>query len=277
MTQISDGMDDGDSEDLEIKVASMKYVQRLSDALLTALDPKPVGNQVTMNADLKVGVAEIGMLTGLMLPAVHGARDAARRAQSQNNLKQIALSFHNHHDMKKTFPATANYDANGKPLLSWRVHMLPLLEENQLYQQFHLDEPWDSEHNKKLVEQMPAVYKHPKFDQPGKTVYLAVVGKGAAFEGKEGQKIRTFTDGTSKTIMVVEVTPEKAVPWTKPEDWEFDAENQIDMNDFGGLSAGDIFNAVFADGHVQALTRSIDPEAFKTMLTRNGGEVIPLP
>ena len=87
--------------------------------------------------------------------------DAARRAQSMNNLKQFALAMHNYHDTNGKFPAASSFDKDGKPLLSWRVHVLPYLEQAELYKQFHLDEPWDSEHNKKLIEKMPNVLASP--------------------------------------------------------------------------------------------------------------------
>ncbi len=270
-------MEDADDEARDINEAVVKYIERLSDAVVVALDPKAVGNHVTMNGELKVGIPEISLLSIQMLPAITISNEAARRNQSQNNLKQIALGLMNHEDKLKKMPAAATYDKDGKPLLSWRVYLLPEMEEGELFKEFHLDEPWDSEHNKKLIERMPNVYKHPKFNQPGKTLYLAVVGKGAAFEGQEGIGLGKFFDGTSKTITVVEVAPDKAVPWTKPEDWEFDSEKEIDTNDFGGLWQGGLFNVVFADGHVSAFPRSIDTETLKKMFTRDGGEVVQEP
>ena len=108
----------------------------------------------------------------LLLPAVRSARGAARRAASTNNLKQIALAMHNHHDASKEFPAAYSTDKQGKPLLSWRVKILPLIGQDALYRQFHLDEPWDSEHNKKLIPLMPPVYMAPGSTAgPGKTNY----------------------------------------------------------------------------------------------------------
>jgi prepilin-type processing-associated H-X9-DG protein len=238
---------------------------------LAALNPQAKGNEVTMNAEVQIGPLQLSMLAGTLLPAIGASREAAQRNASQNNLKQIALAMLNHESAKKSFPAAANFDKEGKPLLSWRVHILPFIEEGALYNEFHLDEPWDSEHNKKLIEKMPDVYKHPKFNELGKTVYLAVVGKGAAFEGKQGQKIGQFKDGTSNTILVIEGAPAKAVPWTKPDDWEFDPEKEIDISDFGGLWEGGIFNAAFADGHIAALSDLTDPEELKKYFTRAGG------
>jgi prepilin-type processing-associated H-X9-DG protein len=261
--------------DPEVAEAMLRYAQRMADMAQAMLEPKPEGNDVVIKAELRAGVAEVGMMSALLLPATQAARDAARRNQSQNNLKWIGLSLQNYHDKHNQFPSHATYDGNGKPLLSWRVYMLPELEEQALFEQFHLDEPWDSEHNKKLIDKMPAVFQHPGVALPGKTVYQAIVGKGAAFDEKGGVPLQSFTDGTSKTVMVVEVAPEKAVPWTKPADWEFDPEKEIDASDFGGVWAGGIFNAVFGDGHVEVLTRSDNPKELKARFTRNGGEIIP--
>lgn len=281
MEQISAGMNDENSEELEVKVASMKYVERIADGILASLDPKAKGSEVTMSAEVQIGPVQLAYLATTFVAPIFESRNVgvgvaeAIPNAAQNNLKEIGLAFHNHLDKHKTFPAAASFDKEGKPLLSWRVHILPFVEGGaELYKEFHLDEPWDSEHNKKLIEKMPAVFKHPQFDEAGKTVYLAVVGKGAAFDGKEGGQIQAFTDGTSMTIMVVEVAAEKAVPWTKPEDWAFDPAKEIDGRDFGRLGGNDFFNALFADGHVEAYISEFDMETLKKMFTRAGGEIV---
>ena len=91
----------------------------------------------------------------------------------------------NYHDANKHFPAAAIRSKDGKPLLSWRVALLPMMEHEKLYDQFHLDEPWDSEHNKKLIDKMPAMYRSPKsrLKAPGMTNYVVPVGPGTVFEG----------------------------------------------------------------------------------------------
>jgi hypothetical protein len=244
----------------------------IANNVVNSLQPKHVGNRVEIHADLKSAPAMVGTTVALLLPAVQAAREAAARTVSANNLKQIGLALMNHHAAMKRFPAAAIRDKDGKPLLSWRVALLPYLEGGlDLQRQFHLDEPWDSENNKKLIDKMPVVFKHPKVDQPGVTVYQAVVGPHCAFEGNQGTSVKTFTDGTSKTILVVEAAPEKAVAWTKPDDWEPDMNNPT-----AGL--GKLFNGVFivlfADGSVKNISESIDPVVFKAMLTRNGGEAI---
>src|SRR5204863_3386120 len=112
------------------------------------------------------------------------------------------------------------FDKRGKPLLSWRVEILPFIEENELFKQFHLDEPWDSEHNKALIAHMPRVFQDPRRPPGDTTTFLAPVGKGLAFEGDKPLKINSFTDGTSNTIFIVQANDDRAVPWTKPDDLE---------------------------------------------------------
>ena len=110
----------------------------------------------------------------------------------------------------------------GKPLLSWRVHLLPFLGEDALYKKFHLDEPWDSEHNKKLISHMPRVYRTPGQPFDGRAYYVLPTGAGTVFEGQERPKPDSITDPKGATILVVEVFDERGPTWTKPEDLKFD-------------------------------------------------------
>jgi type II secretory pathway pseudopilin PulG len=209
----------------------------------------------------------------LLLPAVQQAREAARRAQSMNNMRQIGLSMHNYHDVNQRFPASS-YDKDGKPLLSWRVHVLPYLEGQNLYEQFHLDEPWDSEHNRQLIAQMPAVYQNPSLgseNTQGKTTYLQVTGKGALFNGKKGPSFAEISDGTSNTIAVVEADPGKAADWTKPDDLKLDPENPT--AGLGGLRGGQ-FMALFCDGSVRMISTSIDKNTLKYLFDPRDGNPI---
>jgi hypothetical protein len=197
---------------------------------------------------------------------------AARgRAQSVNNLKQIAIAMHNYLDAYKRFPAAAIYDKSGKPLLSWRVLILPFLGQNALYKQFHLDEPWDSPHNKKLLDKIPPVYQTPGEEKPtGRTHYQGFHGKGAFFEGKKGIGIAEITDGTSNTILVVEAA--ESVPWTKPQDLPFDPDKPLPK--LGGLFEGG-FNAAMCDGSVRFVSQTIKPETLHLAIQRNDGQPLP--
>jgi hypothetical protein len=199
-------------------------------------------------------------------------RDAGNRTQSQNNLKQMALAFHAYHRTFGTFPPAAVCDAGGKPLLSWRVAILPFIEQQNLYRQFKLDEPWDSDHNKKLLDKMPRTYSLPgvPLKEAGRTAYQLFVGKEALFDGARKPRFpRDITDGTANTLLVVEAAG--TVPWTKPADIPFEGKDP--RTRVGGWY-GDIVNVSLCDGSV----REVDPKkvseySFRAAITPNGGEV----
>jgi hypothetical protein len=165
-------------------------------------------------------------------------------------------------------------DKDKNPGLSWRVLILPYIDQAALYNEFHLDEPWDSEHNKKLIDRIPPTYispDSPELAKEGKTRYLIAVGDGTLFDGDDGPKIRDVTDGTSNTIMVLEATRDKAVVWTQPDDLEIDFDDPL-VGLLGNATGG--FHALLADGSVRFISDFIDPTIFKALLTRAGGEVI---
>jgi hypothetical protein len=216
--------------------------------------------------------ASAPVAVALLLPAVQAARAAARRAQSMNNLKQIGLAMHNYIDVHKTFPPAYIADKQGKPLLSWRVAILPYIEAQPLYQQFHLDEPWDSEHNRRLIASMPQVYKAPGSTAgPGKTNYLTIRGPNTVFPDGKGINIADIPDGTSNTIMAVEVSDPKAVIWTRPDDFPYDEKNPA-AGLVGLRPRG--FLAAFCDGSVRFISASIDANVLKSLFTRNDGQPV---
>jgi hypothetical protein len=216
---------------------------------------------------------------GLQLPAVQAARSAANRATSRNNLKQLALAMHNHESVYNYLPRFAIFSKEGKPLLSWRVALLPYLEQTLLYRKFKLDEPWDSPHNKALLKYMPMVYIPPEdapSSEPYTTHYQVFVGVGGRigplFEPNARFQVRMgggCPDGNSGTLLMVEAAT--AVPWTKPEDLAFNPEEPPPR--IGGLYKDGIA-AAFADGSVRFLTRDLDDETILALITRNGGEPI---
>ncbi len=242
------------------------------EKLLQALMPKQEGDRLVLDAREDV----LGALAEATVPAVTAARESAQRVQSMNHMKQLGLAMHNYHEVKKTFPPAASRDAQGKPLLSWRVHILPYLEEPGLYEQFHLDEPWDSPHNKALLAQMPQVFRSPasKSRKPGYTNYVVPVGPGTVFEGPEGRSFRDIRDGTSNTIMILEVDDAHAVPWTKPDDWTYDRENPT--SGLGGLYPH-VFHAALCDGSIHALALEVDPEVLRRLLECNDGKFVQTP
>ncbi len=258
------------SKGLELFAQSPEVKKQLpaAEKIAKALALRVAGDQVLI--ELNEENKGLSSLASGLAPAVTGARKAAAREVTASHLKQIGLALHNHHDTSGAFPARANFDAAGKPLLSWRVQLLPYLEQGDLYKEFRQDEPWDSEHNKKLLARIPPVFRatgtRHKPDS-GKTTFLAPICDGSVLGADKGTKIADIRDGTSNTIAVVEVTDEAAVPWTKPDDWQVD-----DKDPLKGL--GDTFGALLCDASARFFTKDIAPDTLKALLTRNGGEVV---
>jgi hypothetical protein len=243
------------------------------------LKPLVEGSRLTLT--IGDDQAEVGAVHSLLVPALASTREAASRQQRMNNFKQIAVGMHMYEDRHKSLPAAASYDANGKPLLSWRVHLLPYLEQQALYDEFHLDEPWNSEHNAKLIPRMPAIYADPGLSQlaaEGRTTYCVPTGPGTIFEGREGSRFKDVIDGLSNTVLVVEVTPANAVVWTKPDDWEVAPDDPLrGVKREAGDVRGDAFAVALSDGSCRMISSNIDPKLFAAVLTRAGREVVPYP
>ena len=156
-----------------------KSVPGLAKAL-AELKPTAAGDRVTLSVDARQAGAIFDAVTA-------PAREAAVRAQCTNNEKQIMLAMHNYHDVNGSFPPAFSRGKDGKPLLSWRVLLLPFLDQKALYDQFHLDEAWDSPHNRALVSKMPEVFHCPAekaaLAAEGKTRYLGARGAGTVLRG----------------------------------------------------------------------------------------------
>jgi hypothetical protein len=253
------------------------HKQRAKAALpiLPLLEPAVDGNRLTIT--FGDDSQEKEFLTSYLPLLVEGVQSEAHWAHRISQFRRIGLAMHNYASTvgSNRFPAAASYSDEGRPLLSWRVRLLAHTgnaEDAELYKKFHLDEPWDSEHNRTLIEQMPEIYTDPdprlrSLLKKGETTYVVPVGKGLVFEGREGTSLQSLTDGTAHTILAVEVVPERAVVWTKPEDWEVELEAPLD-----GVQRDDrtIFVALYADGSVRTIASDHDAKAFKGWLTRAG-------
>ncbi|MGP0067053.1 MAG: DUF1559 domain-containing protein [Isosphaeraceae bacterium] len=243
--------------------------------LATQLQTSIVGDRITVTAD---AVVAADMIDSLLRPA----REAAVRTQCTNNEKQIGLAVHNYISRhKNAFPPAHTADKDGKPLLSWRVLILPFLDQEALFQEFHLDEPWDSEHNRSLIAKMPQVYRCPKQNElavrEGKTRYVAPRDPSSIFRGAEPVKLQEITDGTSNTIMFLDAGDEHAVIWTKPDDWAVPPDTKlIPAVILSGHGNGRIkgTNCAFADGAVHFLSGTIKPAILRALISYAGGEVI---
>lgn len=229
------------------------------------------GDGVEYITKLDVDVAETA--TAIMTPAVMAARESAQRAQAMNNMKQIMLALHIYADVNKHFPPPVVIGPDGKTPHSWRIAILPYIEQEPLYRQYKMDEPWDSENNKKILEQMPAVLRDPKADANSTNAsYFALVGSTTLFgeNGSKGTLFGDIKDGTSNTIAIVEA--KRSIPWTKPEDIDYDPAKPLPR--VGGWHPGG-FIAGFGDGSVHFLQDTLAQEYLRALITKAGGEVIP--
>jgi hypothetical protein len=261
------------------KVALM--MTRLREACNEA-QVKVDGATLNVAAKVKTEAENVRAVITEVRPKIEAA---ANRVRSAQNLRQLGLALHSYHDTMGALPPLSSlYDRQGNPNgLSWRVHLLPYVEEMPLYRQFRLDEPWDSDHNKKLIAQMPKIFAAPgvKTKEAGMTFYQAIASS-------PGEQIRTvfvqapnarqrlynIPDGASNTIAFVEAA--EPVIWMKPDDIVFNPRQKL-LPKLGGVFE-DGFNIAFCDGAVRFLRKKeAGEELVKALATANGGEVVRLP
>jgi prepilin-type processing-associated H-X9-DG protein len=245
-------------------VCGIMGLNRISRSERAAASPRLTGQGLAIAGIILSGLSMLilPVMVGLMLPAVQAAREAARRVGCANNVRSMAIGMLTHESAQQILPAAIT-DGDGKPLLSWRVAILPYIEEQALYEEFHLDEPWDSDHNRALIAKMPAVYTCPSAPRDdGRTNYLLLDGPGACFE-KQRQQTRGRIRGVplgdlrqaaEKTILVVEAPADRAVEWTKPEDLTVSPADVAELrNGKAGGHPGGLRHAAYADGHVELI------------------------
>lgn len=219
------------------------------------------------------------------------ASTLAGLSQSTNHLKQIGLAMHNFHDVWKQFPPAVIYGPDGKPWHSWRVLILPFIEQQPLYQQYRFDEPWDGPNNRQLLDKVPPVYRDPIYKDARDcfTHYAVATGTGTAFPIEKqipsesprrdrpanislgASRMASFTDGTSNSLLAGSVSPDRKIPWMKPEDVVVD-ENFPGIGKPSGFAApfriGDKAGGVFlrADGSVTTIRSDIEAQTLQDLL-----------
>lgn len=267
-------------------------LNRISSSDRASAGPRLTGQGLAIAGIILGGINMLvaPVLVGLMLPAVQAAREAARRTECLFNVRGFAQGMLVAESVHRVIPA-AIVDGDGRPLLSWRVAILPYTEEGALYNEFHLDEPWDSEHNLKLLPRMPSMYVCPSSGLDpgvGKTTYLAAAGPGMALSSPaakaggpggvllSGVPGNAISDGWSKTVLILEVPPEDAVPWTKPQDFDVAPAEAAARLFTNASHQGGIHMVVFGDTHVAMLTPDVDTTVLAAILTRAGGESVTL-
>ena len=227
------------------------------------------------------------VLVLLLLPAFETRGPHPPWVSCHNNLKQIALAIHNYHDVHGCLPPAYLPDQDGKPMHSWRVLILPYMEESDLYAQYDFSEPWDGPNNRRLAPQMPYVYRccGKRFTATSvATDFVAVTGPWTVWSGTEPVRLDDIPDGTDYTLLVVEIA-DSNVNWMEPRDISFEELlADIDREKGSALLSpherGPFMNrwpfapVAFADGHCRYLDADVDPKMLEALLTADGGEVV---
>ena len=248
--------------------------------------------------ELTVALVVLGVVVTLLFPAVQAAREEARRMQCTAGPKPLALAMHNYYDRHGSLPPAYTVDENGKPLHSWRVLILPYIEQNELYNKIRLDEPWDSEYNRQFHGAQISTFQCPTRRKTtsawsirnvfvknrdllskANCDYSIVVGDGTIFSGSQSITFKDITDGTSNTILIVErMTP---VNWMDPNnEVRFEAARDGINRNLHGIGSehwrGNVWSnaggawVAFADGSIKFLPD--DFEDIEPLLTKSAGD-----
>lgn len=219
---------------------------------------------------------------GLLVPQMGFSRTAAKRMMCSNNVNKISLALYNYHDQYKQFPPAHIDDADGRPMHSWRVLLLPFLEQENLYKQYRFDEPWDGLNNRKLLASMPSIYSCPAQDDSPYTSYVAVIGPDTAWPDATSRKLADIADPHDQTILFVE-SAEPRILWMEPRDLTYEdalaylsGTTEIVRHDAHWNSG--YFDEQFmgrmiatADGSVQFVAGLLGPDHWARLISINDG------
>jgi len=216
----------------------------------------------------------------LLIPAFNAARSVAYQHNCRSNLERIGEALQAYELQYGSLPPAYLADSNGKPMHSWRVLLLPFLDEMGLYSQYDFSQPWDSQQNMALAKKMPAVFACPADPDAaglGETNYMVIRGTNTLFPGQDSVERALIGDEPRLTIMVVEV-PAFGVEWLKPQDLDLESMQFIISEGYAediGSYHSDGAHALMADGSVRFLSSVVPPDYLRSMATPSGGEVVP--
>jgi hypothetical protein len=234
----------------------------------------PAGTPLLLGTVSLAAITALGQHANSTFQYVGTSLNSPGDTGAEDGLKKLAAAFERYYAEHHHYPPAALCDKAGHPLFSWRVALLPYLDEKALHDEFKLDEPWDSLHNKKLLKRMPKVFEAPYAWEPWKTwktSCLVFTGPNALFDGKKGLRKQDVTDGLGNTLLVVRSPSDLAVPWTKPADLVVAPDKPLPEL-FGKF--GSSVDALFADGSVRNIPKTTSPETLRALITRNGGEPV---
>lgn len=234
--------------------------------------PPVVGRSMADKVILTLsGIGIVGVVIALLLPMHRGSREAARRYQCVNNLKQIGLALQNYHDVYKSFPPAYTVDDQGKRLHSWHTLILPYVESSSVYISIDFSKPWDDPANKQAYDAKIPTYKCPSCSHADNhTTYLAIVGPNNCFQGPQPTSMSDMRDGTSNTLTVMDADSAQHVHWMSPHD--VDETWLLNIANIKKFQHSGFVQGTLADGSVKTLQKNTKPETLRALMTINGGE-----
>lgn len=235
------------------------------------------------------------ILVALLLPAVQQAREAARRTQSSNNLKQMALAMHNYHDAYRSFPrgTVQNDELQPEERLSWATSLLPFMEQSGLFDAVDQATGWQSPSNRRVSGTAVPIFQNPSNSRspeaPAAMDYVGIAGigpdaaslpasdrKAGIFGYNRSTRISEITDGTSNTLMIGDAKP-PAESWMKGGRATirgFSQSPYLNGPDGIGSPHRGIVQFAFADGSVRVISVDVDESILEALATKAGGEVV---
>jgi prepilin-type processing-associated H-X9-DG protein len=260
--------------------------QRITDNRETSMtdnpyaSPGPENNPAPLKTQWKFGLFHLlsivvigGVAFVLLLPVQRNVPRAAKRTQCKNNIKQIGLALHNYHDHYGTFPPAYTVDSNGKRLHSWRTLILPYLDQGELFKRIDLAKAWDDPVNAEAAKTVLHFYHCPSAPGPNThTSYMVPIGTHTCFPGATSKSISEITDGTSNSVVVVEVDAEKSVPWMSPTD--VDEQFLLSLGPKSKASHTGGLNTLLADGSVRFLSFNLDEKVRRALMTIDVGDTV---
>jgi hypothetical protein len=280
-------------EDFQIPPLAFQFAKGLLRMLLPDIEEDKLifrnkaGGGSAVSGQIAVATAGIGV--ALLLPAVQASREAARRMQCSNHMKMIGLAIHNYHDATNSLPPLYTVDANGKPLHSWRVLILPFIEQSALYEQIRRDEPWDSEHNRQFHDKIIDIYRcpnNPNIAGKANCTYSAIAGEGfvpnkkvsSGGFSKGEHSFARLQDGTSNTIAIVEV--KEPFCWMDPTAdvtlEELSKGINVPDGRVGSYHPGGCWIGLF-DGSVRFVNQTVDKSILRALGDVDDGKAVTLP
>jgi hypothetical protein len=247
-----------------IKESSISIVYSFFHDLLDSANIKNEGKQVQVNAKFDLDLSKLQNV-------FEDFYTGQARINAANNLRQIMTSLHIYHDRHGRFPPSICVSDSGKKY-SWRVEILPFMEEQALYNQYRFDEEWDSPNNQRVTARMPDFFRSDLDDkETTNTAWFLVTGPGCAIGSNESLSLQEISDADGTALTIVAVETKRNVHWAKPEDIAIGPTNRLPK--LGGFHAGG-FNAGFANASVQFIDENVPAETILKLFTYNGGEPV---